>query len=282
MKKMKNFKSVIFSIVVILLVFTSCTNEEAIIDPQQNIDQSGSIIITLNRLNQQYDENGNVDETENPAGNIVFDFCFDFVYPIDLSFNTGATVTVNSLEDLIGIYNGSTENLFLNGIAFPFQVETYNENSNALEIETINDEGEFLSLLEGCSFDEINDCSCPEIYSPVCVNITDLDGGIFTISYPNTCHAMCDGFSVDDFSEDCEEDYESGMGECFEFMYPISVILDGGAPLTINSREELFNATYGVYQIDLVFPVDIVTQGDMAITINSYDELEDVIEDCFN
>jgi len=65
-------------------------------------------------------------------------------------------------------------------------------------------------------------------------------------------------------------------------MYPISVILDGGAPLTINSREELFNATYGVYQIDLVFPVDIVTQGDMAITINSYDELEDVIEDCFN
>ena len=147
MKKMNKFKLLIFSILTVLTVLTSCTNEEVIIDNLQNTEESESIVTTLSRLNQQYDDNGNVDEAENPAGNIVFDFCFDFVYPINLSFNTGTTVAVNSLDELIEIYSASTENLFINGIAFPFEVETYNENSNALEIETINNEDEFLSLL---------------------------------------------------------------------------------------------------------------------------------------
>ena len=281
MKKMNKFKLLIFSILTILTVLTSCTNEEVIIDNLQNTEESESIVTTLSRLNQQYDDNGNVDEAENPAGNIVFDFCFDFVYPINLSFNTGTTVTVNSLDELIDIYFASTENLFINGIAFPFQVETYNENSNALEIETINSEDEFLSLLEDCDFeDEVEDCICTEEYDPVCIDITDLDGELFTISYPNACYAICDGFTEDDFSEECQIDYESSDGECFEFVYPISIILDEGDPVTVNSREELFNATYGAYHIDLVLPLDIIIENDSIVTINDYDELEAIIEDC--
>ena len=278
---MKNFKVSIFSVLIVLLAFTSCTNEETIVDTQQNTEESESITTTLGRLSQQYDENGNVDQTNNPAGNIVFDFCFDFVYPIELSFNTDTTVTVNSLDELIDIYSSSTENLFINGIAFPFQVETYNENSNTLEIETINNEDEFFSLLEDCNFDEIEDCYCTEEYDPVCVNVTDLDGELFTISYPNACYAICDGFTEDDFSEECEQDYDSGAGECFEFVYPISIILDEGDPVIVNSREELFNATYGAYHIDLVLPLDIIIEGDTVVTINDYDELEAIIEECF-
>ena len=278
---MKNFKVSIFSVLIVLLAFTSCTNEETIVDTQQNTEESESITTTLGRLSQQYDENGNVDQTNNPAGNIVFDFCFDFVYPIDLSFNTDTTVTVNSLDELIDIYSSSTENLFINGIAFPFQVETYNENSNTLEIETINNEDEFFSLLEDCNFDENEDCYCTEEYDPVCVNVTDLDGELFTISYPNACYAICDGFTEDDFSEECEQDYDSGAGECFEFVYPISIILDEGDPVIVNSREELFNATYGAYHIDLVLPLDIIIEGDTVVTINDYDELEAIIEECF-
>jgi len=277
---MKNFKLSIFSVLIVLLAFTSCTNEETIVDTQQNTEESESITTTLGRLSQQYDENGNVDQTNNPAGNIVFDFCFDFVYPIELSFNTDTTVTVNSLDELIDIYSSSTENLFINGIAFPFQVETYNENSNALEIETINNEDEFFSLLEDCNFDEIEDCYCTEEYDPVCVNVTDLDGELFTISYPNACYAICDGFTEDDFSEECEQGYESGAGECFEFVYPISIILDEGDPVIVNSSEELFNAIYGAYHIDLVLPLEII-EDNSVVTINSYDELEAIIEECF-
>ena len=277
---MKNFKISIFSTLIVLLAFTSCTNEETIIDTQQNTEESESITTTLGRLSQQYDENGNVNETDNPAGNIVFDFCFDFVFPIDLSFNTGTTVTANSLEELVEIYNASTEDLFINGIAFPFQVETYNENSNALEIETINNEDEFFSLLEDCNFDEIDDCNCTEEYDPVCVNVTDLNGEIYTISYPNSCHAICDGFSEEDFSVECEENFDIGANDCFEFIYPISIILDEVDTLTVNSREELFNAIYGAYHIGLVLPLDIITQEDTIVTINSYEELENIIEEC--
>ncbi len=281
---MKKFKISIFSILMVLAVFTSCTNEEVIVDTQQNTEESESIITTLSRLNEQFDENGNVDETENPAGNIVFDFCFDFVYPIDLSFNTGTTVSVNNLDELIDIYSASTENLFINGIAFPFQVETYNENSNALEIETINSEDEFLSLLDDCGFEDVvEDCICTQEYDPVCVDVTDLNGEIYTISYPNACHAACDGFTENDFSEECDQGYETGAGECFEFVYPISITLDEEDALTVNSREELFNAIYGAYHIGLVFPLDIITEEDNTvevITINSYDELEAIIENC--
>ncbi len=277
---MKNFKLTIFGILILLLAFTSCNNEETIVDTQQNTEESESISTTLGRLSQQYDENGNVDRANNPAGNIVFDFCFDFVYPIDLSFNTGTIVTVNSLDELIDIYSSSTENLFINGIAFPFQVETYNENSNAIEIETINNEEEFFSLLEDCNFDMIDDCSCTQEYDPVCVNVTDLNGEIYTISYPNSCHAICDGFSEEDFSGECEDNFDIGVSECFEFVYPISIILDEGDTVTVNSREELFNAIYGSYQIDLVLPLDIV-KDNSVVTINSYDELEDIIEECF-
>jgi hypothetical protein len=281
---MKKFKLSIFGILILLLAFTSCNNEDAIVDTQQNTVESESITTTLGRLSQQYDENGNVDQANNPAGNIVFDFCFDFVYPIDLSFNTGTTVTVNSLDELIDIYSSSTENLFINGIAFPFQVETYNENSNALEIETINNEDEFFSLLEDCNFDDIDDCSCTEEYDPVCVNVTDLDGETYTISYPNSCHAICDGFNEEDFSVECEENFDIGGSECFEFVYPISIILDEVDTVTVNSREELFNIIYGAYHIGLVFPLDIITEEDntvVALTINSYNELEAIIEDCF-
>ena len=131
---MKNFKFLILNFAMLIAVFTSCTNEEDIMEIQQDTAESASIITTLNRLNEQYDDDGNVIVTENPAGNVVFDFCFDFVYPIDLIFNTGAIVTVNSLEELVAIYTGSTDDLFINGIVFPFQVEIYNEESNALEI----------------------------------------------------------------------------------------------------------------------------------------------------
>ncbi|BAO74332.1 hypothetical protein [Winogradskyella sp. PG-2] len=278
---MKNFKLVIFSIAMVLLAFTSCTNEETIVEPQQNTEESESITVTLDFMSNQFDASGNVVADENPAGDVVFDFCFDFVYPIDLSFNTGATTTVNSLEELVEILIASTEDLFINGIAFPFQVETYNEDSNALVIETINDEDEFFSLLDDCDFDETEDCVCPAVYDPVCIDITDLNGDVFTISYPNACYALCDGFTEDDFSEECEGDYESGVGECFEFVYPISIVLDDGAAVTVNSREELFNATYGSHDIDLVLPLDIIIENDTVVTINNYDELEDVIEDCF-
>jgi hypothetical protein len=50
---MKHFTKSIFSILMVLFVFTSCTNEESIVDSQQNIEESESITTTLNLLSRQ-------------------------------------------------------------------------------------------------------------------------------------------------------------------------------------------------------------------------------------
>ena len=66
---MKNFKFLILNFAMLIAVFTSCTNEEDIMEIQQDTAESASIITTLNRLNEQYDDDGNVTH----EGDEVFD-----------------------------------------------------------------------------------------------------------------------------------------------------------------------------------------------------------------
>ncbi|WP_296312755.1 hypothetical protein [Winogradskyella sp. UBA3174] len=277
---MKNLKFTLFSLFMALMVFTSCTNEEAVIDEQQTTEESASITKSLNELSQQFNQTGNFTTTNNPAGNIVFDFCFDFVYPLTLSYNNGSTVTVDGLGGLVNIILGSNENLFINGIAFPFDVETYSENSNTIEIVTINNEDEFVSLVENCGFDDIEVCECFEVFDPVCVEITDPNGEIFTVTYPNACYAECDGFTENDFVDTCEDDYYSGSTECFTLNYPLSIIINGDTVL-INSQEELGNSLYDVYDFDFVYPFTVTLDNEEVITINTPEDIETILEDCY-
>lgn len=264
-----------------LFVFTACTNEDAIIDDQQTTEESGSITTALNRLSNQFDDYGNVTESDNPSGNIVFDFCFDFVYPLTLSYNNDATVTVDDLDGLIEIMINSTEDLYITGIAFPFNVEVYNDSTNAIEVETINNEEEFVALIEDCAFGDIEICECPEIYDPVCVQITDPNGDTFTITYPNACYAECDGFTEADFAENCEDDYYAGGNECFIFNFPLSIITEDGETITINAEADLETALYGVYAFDFVYPFTVTLENGDEATINSGMDIESLLENCY-
>jgi hypothetical protein len=296
---MKNLKFTIFSIALALIVFTSCTNDESVDVNQPNTEDSESITTALDQLSRQFDMNGNLNADDNPAGNVVFDFCFDFVYPLDLSFNNGTTVTVNGLEDLVQVMLSSTSDLYVNGIAFPFDVEVYDEDDNEIEIETIEDEEDFIDLLEDCDFDDDDDCECFEVYDPVCVEISDPNGVTFTITYPNECYAECDGFDDDDFIEDCQDDYNPNGFDCFEFNFPISVVTEDGAIITINSEEELNTALYDVYVYDFVYPFSVTVFEDEdddnddddddddddeeeIVVINSAEDFEDILEDCYD
>lgn len=264
-----------------LFVFTSCTNDESVFEETQNTEESESITTTLFQLKSQFNDDGNVTETDNPAGNIVLDFCFDFVYPLELSYNNGTTVTVADLDGLIDIMFSSNENLYIDGIAFPFNVETYNENSNAIEIVTINNEEAFILLLESCEFDVVEPCICTEEYNPVCVEITDPNGGTFTVTYPNACSAECDGFTENDFAENCEDDYNPSGNECFTLNFPLSIITDDGTTLVINSEEEFGNTLYNVYNFDFVYPFTVTLENEDVATINSPEDIEAILTDCF-
>ncbi|WP_299523144.1 hypothetical protein [Winogradskyella sp.] len=278
---MKKIKLGFLSFTFALLALTSCTNNEPVVQDQQVTEESQSIVTSLNQLSQQVDPNGNFTSQSNPAGNVVFDFCFDFVYPLTLSYNNGTTVTVESLNDLVNVILNSNQELFVNGIAFPFDVEVYNEDTDAIVIVTIDDEDDFIDLLDDCDFDDFEECACYEVYDPVCVEITDPNGEVFVITYPNDCYAACDGFDEDDFIEDCENDYYPGDLFCFEFNFPLDIVIDGDTIVTVDSLEDLGNAIYDVYDFNFVYPFDVTTEDGIE-TIEDEDDFEDLLEDCYD
>lgn len=279
---MKNFKLSFFSMLVALLFITACTNNEPVVQDPQQTEESQSIATSLNQLSLQFDQNGNFTADNNPAGNVVFDFCFDFVYPITLSYNNGSTVSVNGLDDLVTVILNSNDELYVNGIAFPFDVEVYDEDSDAIVVETINDEEEFEDLIEDCDFDDFEICECFEVYDPVCVEITDPNGEVFTITYPNSCYAECDGFTEEDFVDTCEDDYYSNGPECFELNYPFDIIVNGDTVITINSEEDLANALYDVYDFNFVYPFTVTLDSGETVTVEDEEDIEDLLEDCYD
>ncbi len=278
---MKNFKIFLLSFALIAGFLTSCSNEDSVVE-EQNINETEAITQSLNRLAQQFDNDGNVVATSNPAGNIVFDFGFDFIYPLNLSFNNGATVAVNNLDELIEILINSTDNLYVNGIEFPFEVEIYDEDSDAIVVININNEEEFLDLIEDL-WDDDDSCECYEVYDPVCIEIQDPNGNSFVITYPNECYALCDGFTPNDFSNNCEEDYNNPGGfECFEFNFPISIVTDADVTIVVNSQNELDNALYNTYSFDFVYPFQITTDDGDIETIEDAEDFYEELEDCFD
>lgn len=279
---MKNFKLFLLSFVLITSFLSSCSNNESVVE-EQNIDETEAISTSLSRLAEQFDGQGNIVASSNPSGNIVFDFGFDFVYPLNLSFNNGTIVAVNNLDELISIIINSTENLYINGIEFPFDVEVYNEETDSIEVITINSEDEFFDLINNLDWNTQDSCVCTEVYSPVCVEISDPNGESFVITYPNECYAQCDGFTANDFVENCADDFNNAGGfVCFELSFPITIFTDENQTITVNSQSELDNALYNAYYFDFVYPFEVINEAGEIITINSEEDVIALLEDCFD
>jgi len=284
--KMKNLKSLVLILFMGLLTFTACENEDVILDDQvQDVTvESESIMAALSAMGSNFDDSGNVDVNSSPAGNIIFDFCFDFVYPITLSYNTGASVTVNDLDGLVNVIISSTDQLFINGIAFPFDVETFDDSTGSVVVQTINNEAEFINLLDNCDFGDVGGgCSCNDVYAPVCVEYTDPNGLVHVISYPNECEALCDGFTQADFLTDCIDNdiFDFGVG-CFDLNYPLDLILDDGSTITVNNDTEFGNAMFNQYVVNFVYPITVTLEADgSVVTVNNEIEFETVFTDCF-
>ncbi len=213
---MKYFK-IFFFACLLSLSFVACTNDDAITEPQ-NVQESESVQNAISQLQTHFDDNGVLIDEANPTGNLVIDFCFEFVYPITLIYNNGATVTVENLGELITVIINSTPELYIVGIEFPFDVIWYNPATNDIEIITINNEQEFIELLESCTFDP---CDCPDVVDPVCVEINTPNGGEI-ITFPNACIAECEGFTEEDFV-DCPNDCD-----CTDEFDPVCVESQGG------------------------------------------------------
>ncbi|PHS64021.1 MAG: hypothetical protein COB12_08530 [Flavobacterium sp.] len=210
---MKKIKLLFLSLVISIGIFSSCTDNNDI-DNLPDVQQSDSVQNVIAELRTMYNEDGSVNPNEQPTGDLIFDFCFEFVYPIELIYNDGSTVTVNSNEELITVIIGANNDLYVVGIVFPFDVEVYNSETNQIEIVTINNEADFIVLLESCDYNE-PPCDCDNEFDPVCVEVGTPNGGTMVVTYQNECYALCDGFTPNDFVDcengndcDCDDEYE--------------------------------------------------------------------------
>ncbi len=282
------FKLVLITLFFSLFTFVSC-KDESVEAPKLTVE-SAAIKSSLSVLKTHFNEDGSISrDGQNPTNNIIFDFCFDFVYPITLSYNTGTEVTVQGIDGLIDILVNMTDDLYINGIAFPFDVEIFNADTGAFEVLTINNEGAFMSLLETCSIDDSgqnDDCNCPEEYNPVCVAVQDPSGESFTVEFPNFCYAQCEGFTQNDVVE-CGNSNpattDNLFGDCFGLIYPFSIINDNRETVEINDYYEFSIALYSNYNLEFVYPLNIEMENDgqtITLTINNDEELNNIIMQC--
>ena len=200
---MKKYVKLIFGFLFILVISIACTNDDSNIELAE-VHQSTSIQSALNQLRSYYHEDGTINEEMNPTNNLVFDFCFEFIYPLSLSYNNEVIVTVSSVEELVNVIINSSQELYITGVVFPFDVTLYDIESNELIVQTINNEEEFSNLIANCYFND--PCICTEEYDPVCVEIIANDS-LMVITFPNSCYAFCEGFTESDLVN-CENNTE--------------------------------------------------------------------------
>jgi hypothetical protein len=212
---MKSIKLLFYSLFISTILLTSCTNDD--VSEVPDMQESVSTQLALNQLSNLYADDGTAIESMNPTGHLIFDFCFEFVYPINLMYNNGSIITITSNEELIEVLINMTDQLHIAGIEFPFNVEIYNPETNEIELLTITNETEFTNLLASCFFD--NFCECDDEFDPVCIEIIEANQPI-TVTFPNACYAECEGFTEEDFV-DCGE--TSCEDECSQEEDPVCV-----------------------------------------------------------
>ncbi|MDG2052414.1 MAG: hypothetical protein P8J69_01370 [Flavobacteriaceae bacterium] len=204
---MKTIKLLFFSFLMSAIVLSSCSSDEFFDVPDMH--ESPSIKIALDQLNKLYNDDGIAIEEVNPSGYLIFDFCFEFIYPINLMYNNGSIITINNNDEIVELLINFTSNLHIVGIEFPFNVEIYNPETIEIEPLTITTENEFANLLTSCSFG--NSCECDDEFEPTCIEIIDNNQPLI-ITFPNACFAACEGFIEEDFI-DCDNSTACDISE---------------------------------------------------------------------
>lgn len=146
---MKKLKILFLFTAISLATLYSCTDNDSV-QNEVETKKSFSLRTTLNELKKANNISGKNAETT-PAD----PFCFEFVFPLNLSYNNGTVVSVSSINGILDLLVNETATLYIEGIAFPFQVNVATADSaNPL---TINNEADFEALIESCGFENYED-----------------------------------------------------------------------------------------------------------------------------
>ncbi|WP_196896104.1 hypothetical protein [Aureivirga marina] len=314
---MKYLKSSLTFLLLTVFMFTSCNKDDETQIQQQNpveIQKSQGLRTFLNVIkNLKVQTNATARTTNDEV------LCFDFVYPITLGYNNGTTVEVGNLDALIEVLISENEELYIEGIVFPFDI-VFSADQNVM---TIENEEDILTALDTCEYNEGDDQYgfCDYIVQfPVeiivdgeTIEINSMDEFNqeieFEIVFPitlidaNTQEEIvvesedmleelmydCEGDDIDDEILDLF-DFDT-VNECFTMNYPLSMTF-GNEVVTFNSYEEISthfeNLTEEYVEeidgmIDFVFPFSVTLLDDeqTQVTINNHGDFSDLLNLCF-
>jgi len=275
---LSKFLKFTFSIFLVLALFSSCTKDGEPSVAEQNV-ASISVKNLMDESKPRSNENSNSsnhdhdDEIE----------CFSLLFPLDIVFPDGSTLTTNSeeeLEEVIEEYYQANPNTVEDPRpVFPIVVKLGDGNDQVID----NDE-DFEALIIRCDhFYEEDIMICFEIEYPI------------SIIYPDGTTQDVDS---DDDLRNAIATWESTNRDSEEdptLAYPIKIFLEDGTPVTITNDEELEEAFDSCYEdcgedyeghhdddddefdeedcFDVVFPITLLI-GDDRRVFNSQEELD--------
>ncbi|MEO0724666.1 MAG: PKD domain-containing protein [Bacteroidota bacterium] len=122
-----------------------------------------------------------------------------------------------------------------------------NTSNEGAPVHTYNEAGVYLVTLtiateDGCTYTVVQEitveegpCTCPAVWDPVCVAIAGQ-----VITFPNACFAICEGFTEEDFLDECE-----GECVCTDEWDPVCVLTASGEIITFGNPCEAGCFGYG-------------------------------------
>lgn len=135
---MKKSLLLLLTVGIISIFFNSCS-EQSNSEIQVETSKSSALRSLLNGFKIQNNSSGKSTQTD--------DFCFDFVYPITLSYSNGTTVVATSQANLISLLASENSSVYIDGIVFPFQVVV----ASTATTQTITTEAQLWTLVESCN-----------------------------------------------------------------------------------------------------------------------------------
>ncbi|MCR9252444.1 MAG: iron-sulfur cluster assembly scaffold protein [bacterium] len=193
----------------------SCVDEGVLEFPDEDgepavITESISLVTYLNYLSED--------------NNRIEDACFKLVYPFELGFSNGISISVSSEDGLIEAVNGQTSGFYISGAEFPIVVDQDNT------LSFIESENEFVRLLWECDITtfreelEYSYAQCYEFDYPF--NTIIENGSEIEVPSLEFLGAL---------NETTSELYQP------KFVYPITVnLLDEGTSIDVNNEYDLY------------------------------------------
>ena len=215
---MKKIKFLALFTLLSTMFFTSCSDNESI-ENQAVTQESSALRMLFNQMKRSNNKVGKVALTSETPPSTSETMSFDFVYPINVSFNNGTVVTVTSFNGLLNLLSNESSELYISGIEFPFQMVVGIDNT----IITIDDETEFWEVIEDMDIETYD----TYVFSDSCFELA------YPISFVTSNNQIVTVDNQDALFELFTDPNQ--MTVIYDFVYPFNVIVDNQTVVINNS-----------------------------------------------